>query len=292
MTETDLTRAGALALGVATEPTNRKILRTMETRNVKSPVDGPVAITPGGRQAIFVGNVAERWLGEAPGRGRVLNSREGQAALSALIDAWSATVVHAVAAGPTTRGGLEQALGAPGPFDTPVEDLLERMRAADLLETKPGEHGDLLYSPTEWLRKGLAPLLVATRLELRDPPPEAVALKQLDVEAVFRLALPLLRLPEDASGTCALAVELGPGGSSGPVGVTVRVDAGRILGCEAGLDGAADARALASAENWLNTLIAPDTKSVHTSGDRLLAGLLLAELHGSFFGSGRRPLGG
>jgi hypothetical protein len=282
MSEADLTRAGALALGVASEPTNRKILQEMETRNVESPVDGPVAITPGGRQAIFVGNVAERWLGEAPGRGRVLDSREGQAALAALIDGWSATVVHALAAGATTRGGLEQALG--GPLDAADENLLERLRAADLLETKPGEHGDLLYSPTEWLRKGLAPLLVAARLELRDGPPGAVALERLDVEAVFRLALPLLPLPEDASGSCALAVELGPGGSAGPVGVIVRVDAGQILDCEASLDGAADARALASAENWLNTLIEPDTKSVHTSGDRLLAGLLLAELHGKLFG--------
>ncbi len=274
-------RAGTSALAMATEPTNRKILVEMTTRNVTWPGEGPVAITPGGRQAVFTGSVAERWLAAAPGKALALDSRAGQAALAALIDGWSAAAMHAVAAAPATTDELKAAAaGLPAEATTA---LLGRMQAAGLLGASGDSGKGALYRPTDQLRTGLAPLLVAARLELGAPQPEMAPLTRLDIEAALQLALPLLRLPEETSGSCALAVELGPGGPGGPVGVTAQVESGRVVACKPGLDKSADARADASAEDWLNTLIEPNTKSVHTTGDRLLAGLLLADLHSKLF---------
>jgi DNA-binding HxlR family transcriptional regulator len=281
-------RAGAHSLRLATEPVKRKILLGMVNRDLRW-TDGQVyTMSPGGREAVFVGGVAERWLEGAPGGSLEIDGDRAQAALTALIKGWSAAIVHELAAAPASLSELDARLD-----DLPravLKDLLARMRAAGLLATPPGaeDDGDAPYAPTDWLRAGLAPLLAAARLELREPVEGAVPPTPFDVEAAFRLALPLLRLPEDASGSCALAVELDPAAAEQPCGLTARVKKGQVVGVEPGLDSKAGARAEGAAVDWLDTVIEPGPKRVRTSGDRLLAGLILVELHGALFGAGSR----
>jgi hypothetical protein len=283
-------RAGAFSLRMATEPIKRQILLAMAGRDMRW-TDGELyTMSPSGVEAIFVGGAAERWLGRAPGGGLELDGDRGQAALGALIDGWSAAIVHALAAAPATRAELEAQLELPKKV---LRNRLDRMRATGLLANPPGEDeddDDAPYAPTDWLRAGLAPLLAAVRLELRAPPEEEETAPPtpLDVEAAFGLALPLLRLPEDASGSCALAVGLDPEIAAEPAGVTARVEKGRVARIEPGLDEQADARADGPALDWLDTIIEEDTKRVRTGGDRLLAGLLLVELHKTLFGYGDR----
>lgn len=121
-------------------------------------------------------------------------------------------------------------------------------------------------------------------MELRYPAPGTAPIAIADVEAAFRLALPLLRLPADASGACSLAVGLEPEVSDRPAGVTAAVEAGRVVAFEPGLEQGADARAEASAADWLDTLIEPGVERVRTSGDRVLAGRLVDGLRTALFG--------
>ncbi len=278
-------RAGAYDLRMATHPTKRRILLEMSAREVRWTDEGRVGIAPGDREMVFVGSVAERWLAERPGGPAGLDSDEGQAALGALIDGWAVTIVHTLAAAPATRPGLGAAIG--GLSKRTLRDRLARMQATGLLEARPSEGEGAIYAPTDWLRAGLAPLLAAARLELREPREGAAPPAPLDVEAAFQLALPLLRLPVDVSGTCALAVELDAAAGEDRAGVTAQVEEGRVVRCEVRLDEEADTRAVASAEDWLDTVIEPGAKRVRTSGDRLLAGLLLNRLHKTLFGGPR-----
>jgi hypothetical protein len=277
-------RTGAFSLRMATEPVKRKILLEMANRDLRWTDGRLFTMSPSGREAIFVGGVAERWLERAPGGGLEIDSDRAQAALAALIDGWSATVVHALAAAPASRVELEAQLELPRKV---LRNRLDRMRATGLLANPPGEDqddDDAPYAPTDWLRAGLAPLLAAVRLELRAPLEETAPPTPLDVEAALRLALPLLRLPAEASGSCALAVELPPEDAEDPAGVTARVEKGRVVAVEPGLDERAGARADGPALDWLDTIIEEDAKRVRTGGDRLLAGLLLVELHKKLFG--------
>ncbi len=279
-------RAGAFSLRMATNPINRKILLEMAARDTRSTDGRGVEITPSGREAVFIGGVAERWLERAPGGGLEIDGDRAQATLGALIDGWSATIVHALAAAPASRAELEARLeGLPR---RALKDRLARMRATGLLATRPGDDEDAPYAPTAWLRAGLGPLLAAARLELRRPLEETVPPAPLDVEAAFALALPLLRLPANASGSCALAVELGAEVAEGPAGVTAQVEKGRVVRVEPGLEEKADAQAAGTAADWLDTVIEPGAKRVRTSGDRLLAGLILNGLHRALFGDDRR----
>ncbi len=280
-------RAGAFSLRMATNPINHKILLKMATRDVRWTDGSLVTMAPSGREAVFIGGVAERWLKRAPGGGLAIDGDRAQAALGALIDGWSSTIVHALAAAPASRAELEARIeGLPRRV---LKDQLTRMRATGLLATPPGaEDEDAPYAPTDWLRAGLAPLLAAARLELREPLEETVPPAPLDVEAAFRLALPLLRLPEDASGSCALAVELDPAVAEEPAGLTANVKKGCVVRVEPSLEEKPDARAVGPAAAWLDTVIEPGPKRVRTSGDRLLAGLILVELHKALFGSAAR----
>lgn len=273
-------RAGTLNLRMATHPIKRKILLEMSGVPVKLTDAGLARITAGGREAVFIGSVAERWLGEAPGGPLALDSAEGQAALEALLDGWTAAIVHTLAAAPATRPDLEATIGGLSKRD--LKNRLARMRAAGLLEAHPSDGEGALYAPTDWLRAGLAPILVAARLELHEPKENAAPASPLDVEAAFQLSLPLLRLPADLAGSCSLEVRLD--GEDDPAGVTAQVEEGRVVRCETRLDETADARAVASAEDWFDTVIEPAVKRVRTTGDRLLASLLLNRLHRTLFG--------
>ena len=67
-------------------------------------------------------------------------------------------------------------------------------------------------------------------------------------------------------------------------GVTAEIEEGTVISCTPGLDKPADAWAAATASDWLDTVIEPDTESVRTGGDRWLARALLVQLHEALFG--------
>lgn len=275
-------RAGARVLTMATNPIKRGILREMLDRPLRMGPGREFKITPGGREMLFVAFVAERWLQTAPRGPLQFDSEEAETAVAALVDGWSSTVVHALAREPLTLHELDRAIE--GLNRRTLKRQLVAMQSTGQVETLARSGDAATYAVTDWLRSGIAPLIAAARLERREPKEDMVPIAGLDVDAGFLLALPLLELPAELCGSCRLSVELHDGQRSAPAGVTAQVAEGRVVSCSARLADDADARATASASDWLDTVIEPDARRVKTVGNRHLARALLDELHGTLFG--------
>jgi hypothetical protein len=302
-----MARAGALTLFYLASPMDRgtlltllaeattgaQVLGDLELPDLLEPADpdlpagspiGPDTMmrpTPAGREVPFIGAVLQRWLDRCPAGPVELGPDVGPV-LAPLLTGWCSMVTHALAAKPLTVAETHDAIQVLD-LDA-VEARIESMEEAGHLEALPGPDGEPRYTPTEWLRLGIAPLAAAARMELRYPPGDTAAIAALDVEAAFLLSLPLLELPAELCGSCSMAVELEEGVSGSPAGVTAQVENGRVVSCEPGLDDGADAWASGSAGDWLDTLIEPDAKRVRTGGDRALARRLLYELRKTLFG--------
>ena len=236
--------------------------------------------TPAGREVPFVGVVLQCWLDSCP-EGPIELGPDAGPVLAPLLTGWCSMVIHALAAKPLTALETHDAIQVLD-LDT-VEARIELMEETGQVEVLSGPEGEPRYAVTEWLRMGIAPLAAAARMELRHPPGDTAAIAALDVEASFLLALPLLELPAELSGSCSLAVELDEGVSGSPAGVTARVENGRVVSSERRLDEDVDAWATGSAGDWLDTLIDPDAKRVRSGGERRLARTLLYALHQMLF---------
>ncbi len=273
-------RAGATVLLMAADPINRDILRSMLNPALRLAAGPGWEVAPEGRGALFVSFIAERWQQGCPTGPLAYDSKAAKCAIEALVEGWSTAVVHTLAREPMTFAELSEA--SEGIGRRALKRRLAALRDAGLVETLPGE-GDELFALNDWARAGIAPLLAAARLELRDPKPGMAPIDPLDVEACFRLAVALIRLPEALTGSCRLG--LNPGGEgSALTGVTVRFEQGMILSCEAGLDSSADAWAVASSEDWLDTVIEPGANRVRTGGDSWLALAVIDAMHRRLFG--------
>jgi DNA-binding HxlR family transcriptional regulator len=276
-------RAGARVLLMATDPIKREILRTVLGRVVELSPGELYGIGPEGRQALFVGFSAERWLHSAPQGPLPFDSPEGEAAIVALAEGWSTTAIHALAREPLTFRELHQAVE--NMSRRALKRHLKAMQDAGQVEVHPEDGGeDAVYTVTDWLRAGIAPLIAAARIELRTPMAGAEPIDVLDVYAGFLLSLSLISLPPECTGVCKLGINLGANGRSGLTGVTTRIEQGQIVAIEPGIEGKANAWAAGPIGEWLDTVIEPDAKSVRTGGDRWLAQAVLDALHKTLFG--------
>jgi hypothetical protein len=289
--ETTLAILAEIATGVRMEglielpdPDDEYHMAIFEDDYMLEPVDPEEPIGPetkfrateAGGELLVVAGVLTSWLRQRPAGPLDLDEEAVQPVL-ALLGGWASGITHAFAAEPLSVGEAQERVGTLG-LDA-VEVRIGAMEAQGLLETLEREDGEVRYEATEWLRKGVAAIAAAARMELRFPAPGTAPIAVADVEAAFGLALPLLRLPDGASGACSLAVGLEPEVSERPAGVTAEVEAGRVVAVKPGLERGADARAEASALDWLDTLIEPGVERVRTSGDRALAGRLVDGLH-------------
>ncbi len=275
-------RAGAQVLLMAANPINRGILRKMLEHPLEVEPGREYRITAGGREVLFIGFVAERWLQSAPQGPLPFDSPEAERAVAALAEGWSATVMHALARKPLTFGELHQAVDGLG--RRALQRHLGAMQAAGQVEARPGGEEGAVYAVTDWLRAGMAALIASARVERRDPKEGMAPIDALDVEAGFMLTLSLLELPRELSGSCRLGLNLEEDGSGALTGVTAHLEQGRVVSCTAGLDEATDAWAAGTASDWLDTVIEPDAKRVRAGGDRWLAQALLEALHKTLFG--------
>lgn len=275
-------RAGAQLLLIAADPINRGILRAVLERPLLMNEGRLYKISSGGREMLFVSFAIERWLSSAP-RGPIeFEGNPAERAVGALAEGWSATVMHMLAREPLTFRRLCEMVQGIG--RRAVKRHLAAMIRAGQVEARTRGDGETVYAVTDWLRMGLAPLVVSARLERRNPMDGMSPIDALDVEAAFMLTMPMLELPRELSGTCRFGVNLEDDESGALSGVTVRVEGGRVVSCKAGMDEDADAWGMATASAWLDTVIEPDAKRVRTGGDRWLAAALLGALHEKLFG--------
>jgi DNA-binding HxlR family transcriptional regulator len=267
---------------MAASSIKRGILRQLSDRPMQWGSGREARITPAGREMLFVAFVTERWLQSAPAGPLPFESEDAERAVAALVDGWSSTVMHALAAQPLTLRELDRTVECLG--RRALKRQLLAMQRAGQVEARPSDGAGAIYAVTDWLRSGIAPLTAAARLERRNPTEDMAPIAPLDVEAAFLLTLPLLELPGGVSGSCRLGVELDDGALPRVAGATARVEDGRVSACAVRLDDRANAWAIASAGDWLDTVIEPDARSVRTGGDRYLGRVLLDGLHRTLFG--------
>lgn len=238
-------------------------------------------LTAGGRELLFVLGVVERWLGQAPGGAIELGGNAAKAAIKALAEGWSTTMLRALAAGPLTLTELDGVIGS---LSYPsLERRLGAMRLAGQIEARAGNGRGTPYAVTGWLRSAVAPIAAAARWERAHLPQAAPPIGRLDVEATFLLAVPTLRLPAESAGTCRIAAEFANGKERRLAGAMVAVRDGRVQACTTRLQGNPDAWALGSASAWLEALIEGDLDGLELGGDCFLARSLLDAMREALF---------
>lgn len=281
--------------GSPAQSTMRSHLRELEgvgalakTRRNRFPGVLEYELTRPGTELLFVAVALERWLGNAPEEPIPFGSDAAKAAIKALVEGWSSTMLRALAAGPLSLTELDRVIGA---LNYPsLERRLAAMRLAGQIEARPNGGRGTPYAVTGWLRRGIAPLLAAARWERRHVPDETAPIGRADIEAAFLLAVPLLELPAEISGSCRLGVETTNGRERGLVGALVCVREGRVASCTVRLGGSPDAWASGSAAAWFRAMIEADSAQLELGGHQRLARGLLDGLHGTLFGAGARRL--
>jgi DNA-binding HxlR family transcriptional regulator len=244
-------------------------------------------LTTVGGNLISVVDVLERWLDAAPGGPLPLGGAAAKAAVKALAEGWSTTMLRALAAGPLSLTELDRVIGS---LSYPsLERRLGALRLAGLVEARNGNGRGTPYEVTDWLRRGIAPLAVAARWERRHIPDMTAPIGRIDAEAAFLLSVPLLRPAAEASGTCRMAVEIPNGRERRLAGVLVEVGRGGIASCNAHLEGHPDAWVLGPAAAWLEAVIEHDSGGLELGGDCRLGRSLLDGLNEALFAASGRP---
>lgn len=235
-----------------------------------------------GRELLFVVATLERWLAAAPEGPLPPDSGAAKAAIKAFTEGWSSSMLRALAAKPLSLTDLDRVIAD---LNYPsLERRLGAMRLTGLAEALPGNGRGTPYAVTEWLRRGMTPLVAAIRWERQHIPDRAIPLGRTDVETGFLLTLPLLRLPHDVSGQCRMAVELPNGTKRRLAGVIVELEAGRISSCISRLEGNPAAWVSGSPAAWLEAVIDADAGHLEVGGDCNLGRGLLDGLHTALFG--------
>jgi DNA-binding HxlR family transcriptional regulator len=231
-------------------------------------------ITPQGREVYAIGKLFEAWVASAPGGGLPSGGDGAREAKEALVDSWASALLHALAAGPQSVATLEGAIE--GADRAALERRLQSMSLLGMVERRHGEEGEPLYALTDWLREGIVPLAVAARHERAHAYDDARPIAPLDAAAALQLTLPLVVLPGEPSGSCRLAVELGGGVV---VGVTAKVEQGRVVACPPHLEEDVDASVAGDMRAWFRAVIDGGVKRVSADGDRRLSRAIVIALH-------------
>ncbi len=245
-------------------------------------------LEPPGTELLLVLKVLERWLEEAPEGPLEFGTRGAKAATKALLEGWSSSMLRALAARPLSLTELDSVISA---LNYPsLERRLAAMRLSGQVVACEAEGSGTPYRVTEWLRRGIAPLTAAARWERRYAPEGSAPVARIDAEAAFLLALPLVRLAPELSGSCRMGVEMRTGNEHRLVGATAQVEQGRIRFCTIRLQGDADAWATGSAMGWLHAVTGAELDGLQMGGDQRLARSLAEGLHMALFRSRRhRP---
>lgn len=265
---------------------DRYLLEPADPGDDPDDIETKMRPTPAGREVPLVGAVLHHWYERCPA-GPVAPGESGGRVLWPLLCGWASTVVHAIAAKPRSAPEVHEEIGVI-PLEL-AEASLGLLDEVGLIRPLPPERpgGEERYEPTEWLRLAVAPLAAAARLELRHPREDTAPIAAADVEAALRLTLPLLRMPTGLNGRCALGVELDAGVLGSPAGVTARIDEGRVVACEPGIDPDADASAAGPSGAWLDAVIEGSARGVSSDGDWRLPRDILGGLHKALFGGMR-----
>lgn len=240
-------------------------------------------LTEVGRGVLDAAEIVEAWLARAPQGPIALGSESAKGAIRALVGGWGSTILRALAARPLSLTELSSVI--PDISYPSTERRLSAMRAARQVEVLPGDGaGGRPCVVTEWTRQAVGPLAVAGRCECRHMAETTDPLTRIDIEAAFLLAVPLVALSGDHTGSCLLAVNTASTDGGEPkrsiAGVHVEVGAGTISSCMSRLERDPRTWALGTVDSWLDAIIDGRLDRLRFGGeDAQLAKALIASLH-------------
>lgn len=215
-----------------------------------------ICLTPMGEELQRVGDLLERWLSRAPQAPIELGTTPAKGAIKALAGGWGSAILRTLAAQPLSLTELDLAI--PDQSYPVLERRLAIMRATGQVAVLPAEGRNKPYVVTEWVRQAVAPLVWAGRCERHYMAEVAPPVTHVEVEAAFLLAMPQIRLPTSADGTCVLGVGTPPKAGDdqrhGIAGVEVLIDRGKLVSCTADLSPNPPNWAIGTVENWLDAI--------------------------------------
>jgi DNA-binding HxlR family transcriptional regulator len=224
-------------------------------------------LSQSGEELVEVAGLLSSWLGEFPEGPTTWGEAPAKGAIKALLQGWSTNMIRAMAARPLSLTELDSLIGS---VSYPsLERRLAAMKLAGLVEPTATDGRGRPYTATVWLRKATAPLVAATRWERSHLNDQSGPISARDVEAVFLLGLPLVRLSSRRSGSCRLVVELGTRSRSSLSGVVAAVKDGRVERCTTRLQGDFDAWAVGSVGAWFSATV-EGVGALETGGDSAL----------------------
>jgi DNA-binding HxlR family transcriptional regulator len=242
-------------------------------------------LTEVGKGVLGVAAVVEAWLAQAPQGPIALGSETAKGAIRSLVGAWGSTMLRALGARPLSLTELSSAI--PAVSYPALERRLSAMRAARQVELRPDAGKSAKpYAVTEWTRQGVGPLTAAGRCEcehlagVTEPP------TRIDIEAAFMLAVPLVDLTVNFSGSCLLAVDTGSGNEGEArdrlAGVHVEIEEGAVASCVSRLEQEPRTWALGTVSSWLEAILYGRLDHLRMGGaDPQLATAVIAGMHAS-----------
>lgn len=242
-------------------------------------------LTEVGKGVLAVAAIIEAWLARAPQGPIALGSEPAKGAIRSLVGAWGSTMLRALAAQPlalTELSSVISDLSYPA-----LERRLSAMRAARQVELRPdGGRGAKPYAVTEWTRQAVGPLVAAGRCECEHLAGVTEPLTRIDIEAAFLLAVPLVDLTVNYSGSCLLAVDTGSGddGESRErlAGVYVEIESGAVASCVSRLEQEPRTWALGTVSSWVDAILEGRLERLRMGGsDPRLATAVIEGLHAS-----------
>lgn len=240
-------------------------------------------LTAAGMELLAVAKIVQRWLAESPKARRPIGGDGAKAAIAALAEGWSATLLRALAAKRLSIPELDSLIKD---FNYPsLERRIAAMRLVGEVEACPANGRETPYGVTTWLRRGVAPLLAAIRWEQLHLAEDGAPVEGIDAEAIFLLAMPLLELEGELSGGCRLSIELAGDRERRFAGALVELREGALSSCTSRLNGSVEAWASGSVAAWLAALIEHDIASLEFGGDDDVARGVVGGLHSALFGA-------
>lgn len=238
-----------------------------------------VELTAVGFEFLEDADVVASWLARCPAGPVELGTQLAKNILKALVYGWSAMLVHAFAARPYSMTELAGAIDLNYPA---IERRMTAMRSLGMLAPAPGDGRVRPYEPSEWLRRAVGPLTIASRWEQVNSIPVTQSFSQRDMEAALSLVVPLLRLPRSASGSCRLEIEA-PGKDSSIAGIAFEAKRGQLVYSTAQLADEAEASASAPPTEWFWAVAENDPDQLSLGGDKSLARAAIAGIHQVLF---------
>lgn len=273
------------AVGLPPETTLRKHLKGLTNLDLlvrTQPREFPAAVTyelsAAGFELCKVADLVEAWLATSPVGPLPLGRPMTKSAIKSLVDGWSTKMLRALAVRPLSLTELDRVLT--GVNYPALERRVSAMRLAGQVKAAPGRTGSTPYKVTRWLREAVGPLMAAADWEVRNTPDGREPLDRADVEAIFLLALPLVRISDDSTGSCRLAVDLSSGRHDPRTvaGAVVTVERGRPTSCVSDLGVEASSAAMGHGDAWLGALAGDTGPRISFEGDRVLAESLVTGL--------------